>query len=70
MTEDDETPIKEDLSVFNQNSSSEMRFANETPCFNKPSMRFGAGSSMLGANIREFEDRLEESVDTATTSFH
>ena len=74
MTEDDdETPIKEELSVFNQNSfsSSMMRLANETPCFNKPSARFGAGRSMLGGlNCGAYTlDRLEESVDTATTSF-
>ena len=88
---EDETPIKEELSVFNQKSSgssdsrssSVMRLANETPCFNKPSARLaaagGACSSMMlggflshddgGVASYSEQDRLEESADTATTSF-
>ena len=67
----DETPIKEELSVFNQNSSCSIRLANETPCFNKPSMRLvGSMLGMKNNGISSFEeDGLEASVDTATTSF-
>jgi len=73
MALSDETPIQEELSVFNQNSCSSMRKANETPCFNRPTMRLD-GSVLGFKNMGSFEEysddgRMEESVETATTSF-
>ena len=75
---EDETPIKEELSVFNQTSANSITKMNETPCFNKPSMRiFGNNSSMLSnlenakgtSSFEDYQNMLEESADTDTTSF-
>ena len=81
QNEDDETPIKEELSVFNQDSADSVMKENETPCFNKPTMRIlGNHGSMMsnfaasGKATSSFEDIFksntleEQSVDTATTS--
>ena len=61
--------------MFNQHSRTSMLKANETPCFSKHETRFDAsaqGKKKVGGFDPEGDrdsSRLEESVETATTSF-